>query len=144
MERPANPPLRAELVESRRARPRAAGALVVAALPLLARLAVWWLSRPRAGSAPSSSYPAEVERTEMWMTKRPLGRWKLRVVRTRWSAPPPAPRGPRAAAPLWLRVLARSRGRPGRSPATEVLGLPAPGGGGERRDPGARRLGDGG
>ncbi|MHB1940030.1 MAG: hypothetical protein ACYCS9_04305 [Candidatus Dormibacteria bacterium] len=126
MEPSPPPPLRAELVESRRPRPRATGAVLVAALPLLARLAVWWLSRPRPGSGPAWAAPAsQVERTEMWVTRRWPGRWKLRVVSTRWMVAPPAPRRGRAAPP-WLRLLARSGPRPTGGPPSDLLGLPAP------------------
>ena len=126
MEPTAQPPIRAELVESRRARPRAAGAVLVAALPLLARLAVWWLSRPRADTGPPRGAPAsQVERTEMWVTRRWPGRWKLRVVSTRWMAAPPTPQRGRTAPP-WLRLVARSGPRSAARPASDLLGLPAP------------------
>ncbi|MGC8472918.1 MAG: hypothetical protein ACP5PW_00720 [Candidatus Dormibacteria bacterium] len=99
--------------------------MLVAALPLLARLAVWWLSRPRNESGAAQAAPAsQVERTEMWVTRRWPGRWKLHVVSTRWMVASPAPRRG-GGAPTWIRLLARSRPEPEGGPAPELLRLPA-------------------
>jgi len=87
----SNPgPLVAELVEPAETAPapRRLWALLIAAAPLAARLAWWWWrqARPAEGRplAPSSG-AVLFERTEVRMTKRLLGRWKVRVTSTRWQ-----------------------------------------------------------
>ena len=94
-------PLIAELVEPADSAPstRRAWALLIAAAPLAARLGWWWWRQARAAEQTSHSAPlppAVFEHTEVRMTKRLLGRWKVRVTSTRWQpsvgADPVAPR----------------------------------------------------
>lgn len=87
----SNPgPLIAELVEPAQAAPvpRRLWALLIAAAPLAARFGWWWWRQARAaeGRPPAPSPRAVVfEHTEVRMTKRLLGRWKVRVTSTRWE-----------------------------------------------------------
>jgi hypothetical protein len=107
---------------------RRLAAVAVAITPLLVRVAWWWWNQSRAerGSVePIMVAPALVEHTELRLTKRLLGRWKVRVVRTRWQpgaiplgvAPPPPPRRPegwrRQITLLGLTGLERAVGRQG-------------------------------
>lgn len=95
MERPESVPIRAELVPAGRERPPALVPVILALAPLVARLAYWWLSRPRSPVATGRAWtgaPALWEHTEVRMTKRLLGRWRIRVTSTRWSGPAPAGR----------------------------------------------------
>ncbi len=87
----SNPgPLIAELVEpvENAPSPRRAWALLIAAAPLAARLGWWWWRQARQARSPAESPrlpPAIYEHTEVRMTKRLLGRWKVRVTSTRWQ-----------------------------------------------------------
>jgi hypothetical protein len=120
-------PLVAELVAPE-APARRLAAVAVAITPLLVRVAWWWWnqSRPERDSVePIRVAPALVEHTELRMTKRLLGRWKVRVVQTRWQpgalplavAPTPPPRRPegwrRQITLLGLAGLERAVGRQG-------------------------------
>ncbi|MGA7088732.1 MAG: hypothetical protein WA695_03440 [Candidatus Dormiibacterota bacterium] len=86
-------PLIAELVEpAPRPDPRTGlVTLLCAAAPLAARAAWWWWSHSRRRtltvSARPAPEPAAVERTEIEMVRKTLGRWRIRVVDTRWSVP---------------------------------------------------------
>ncbi|HUY24062.1 MAG TPA: hypothetical protein VMV09_02005 [Candidatus Saccharimonadales bacterium] len=94
MKSPPSTPLIAELVEpAPRPDPRAGLVTVLlAAAPLAARAAWWWWSHSRRRtltvSARPAPEPAAVERTEIEMVRKTLGRWRIRVVDTRWSVPP--------------------------------------------------------
>ncbi len=109
-------------------------ALMVAALPLLARLAYWWISRPRperAGAGAFTGSPAAWERTEVRMQKRLFGRWRIRVTSTRWAGPPPATGGRRGGgSPWWLRLALPlgGAGLPRPAPTLPRLSAPLPGG----------------
>lgn len=65
-------------------RARRLGALVLAGLPLLMRLAWWWWGRSRVVTPETREPNGLWEHTDLRLTKRPLGRWKVRVVTTRW------------------------------------------------------------
>jgi hypothetical protein len=123
-------PLIAELVapDATSVAARRLAAVVVAITPLLVRVAWWWWSQGRAerdSVEPIIVTPALVEHTELRMTKRLLGRWKVRVVSTRWQpgaiplavAPNPPPRRPdgwrRQITLLGLTGLERAVGRQG-------------------------------
>jgi len=93
-------PLIAELVPpaERTPAPRRGWALLIAAAPLAARLTWWWWRHRRVAGrlAPTAhSSPALFELTEVRMTKRLLGRWKVRVISTRYQ--PGAGPGPRSS-----------------------------------------------
>jgi len=68
--------------------------VLLATAPLAARLGWWWWSQGRhrtmTARAPSEPTPAAVEHTEVEMVKRSLGRWRVRVVTTRWVVQPAA------------------------------------------------------
>ncbi|MHB1526282.1 MAG: hypothetical protein ACYCZN_08395 [Candidatus Dormibacteria bacterium] len=88
-------PLIAELVEpaGHAPSPRQVVALLVAAAPLAARLGWWWWRQTRQTQSHAESArlpPAVFEHTEVRMTKRLLGRWKVRVTSTRWQPNPGA------------------------------------------------------
>jgi hypothetical protein len=136
-------PLIGELVESPpRPDPRAGfAAVLLAAAPLAARAAWWWWSHSRrrtlSASARPAPEPAAIERTEIEMVRKTLGRWRIRVVDTRWSVPsapvPPAainyaPRPPglvRAVVRLSALAL-QSSSQPALPHAREVPRLPGP------------------
>lgn len=135
----ADRPIVAELVEvSPRPLDRARVAtLLLASAPVAARLGWWWWSRSRRRSvpvyAPTDQAPAAVEHTEVEMVRRTMGRWRVRVVNTRWVLPvSPAvstfsTRPPRTS---WLGPVLRLTGaaleaHPRRSAPT-VPRLPAP------------------
>ncbi|MFZ0994560.1 MAG: hypothetical protein WAO09_01070 [Candidatus Dormiibacterota bacterium] len=143
MEKTPNSPLIGELVErSPRSDPRAGlVALLVAAAPLAARAAWWWWNHGRRRtltvSARQAAVPAAIERTEIEMVRKSLGRWRIRVVDTRWSVPsapvtpaatdysPPSPGLLRAA--LRLSALALQPGsQPRLSNRREVARLVGP------------------
>ncbi len=138
MDRPSHP-LTGEVVRPARGRDPSAelAPLVLALVPVLARLGWWWWTRRQSTPPPDPPAPAEVERTEVEMTRRPLGATHVRVVRIRWLAPqaPVARGGPVARTPLGLGLplrLAslllgvRRRRRPGLQTSGPGLALPAP------------------
>lgn len=65
---------------------RRLGALVLAGLPLLMRVAWWWWARRTVANPQTQEGGGLWEHTDLRLTKRPLGRWKVRVVTTRWTA----------------------------------------------------------
>ncbi|NNM97890.1 MAG: hypothetical protein HKL89_09850 [Candidatus Dormibacteraeota bacterium] len=128
----SNPgPLIAELVDPAETAvaPRRLWALLIAAAPLAARLGWWWWRQSRAteGRQATPGPRAVVfEHTEVRMTKRLLGRWKVRVTSTRWQ-----PGG--GPEPVAARLLVA---RPGQLARLLLLGLgrlpgPTPVGGGQ-------------
>lgn len=132
-------PLVAELVSpSHRPVTRARVATVLlAAAPVAARLGWWWWSQGRhrtvTAFTPSEPAPAAVEHTEVEMVKRTLGRWRVRVVSTRWVVPAAAtlsarPPGRRRAS--WLGPALRLTGAAleanSRKAPVELPRLPAP------------------
>jgi len=92
-------------------------AVLLTSAPLAARLAWWWWlrGRERRLGVLTTSRPLVVgmERTEVEMVRRSLGRWRLRVVSTRWLAPdasPGAPRGSTSRRSTWLAPAIRLSG----------------------------------
>jgi len=93
VEHPVRQPIRAELVPAgpKPVSGRQVTALLLAAAPLVIRAAWWWRSQPRRARPSGGGAAAEWgswEHTELRMTKRLLGRWKVRVVSTRWHPEP--------------------------------------------------------
>ncbi|MGC1183745.1 MAG: hypothetical protein WBA31_01155 [Candidatus Dormiibacterota bacterium] len=86
-------PLIAELVDPapRQLTGARVATLLLAAAPIAARLGWWWWNqarrRPLPTSSTASALPAAIERTEIEMVQRTLGRWRLRVTSTRWQVP---------------------------------------------------------
>jgi hypothetical protein len=102
-------------------------AVAMAVAPLLVRLAWWWWRQRRVEShaAEPMAAPAMVEHTELRMTKRLLGRWKVKMVSTRWqSAASPLAVAPNPPAQGWKGQLARL-GLTGLERALDRQGLPA-------------------
>ncbi len=112
-----------------------ATAVLVAIAPVAARLGWWWWTegRRRHGGRDQETGPAvaaTVERTEVEMVRHRLGRWRVRVVSTRWQPPtaagfasvaPAAPRAHRPG-PLWRLTTLALEG--GARPASEAPRLP--------------------
>ena len=96
MEKFDDGPIRGEIVEASPSPTRRVTAIAIALAPLLIRLALWWRERSRRLELPSRAGPRLIERTDLRLSKRPLGRWKLRVVTTRW-VPDEAPEQARRA-----------------------------------------------
>lgn len=111
-----NPPLAAELVdpEGESLANRRLLATLVALAPVALRVGWWyWRQTRRPGKTDTQAgAPTTVfERTEMKMTKHLLGRWKLKLVTTRWQ-PMAAPLADRRQGPDWyagLELLRRAR-----------------------------------
>jgi hypothetical protein len=125
VEDPKDGPIRGEIVESDPFPARRLGAMALALAPLLIRLWLW--RRGRQQGEPLAADPGRgvFEHTDLRLSKRPLGRWKLRVVTTRWTAEPIATAGSKGFAhadsspALRLLLLGLDRlSRGGRLPAT--------------------------
>lgn len=114
-------------------------AIVLGTAPIVARIGWWWWNqgRQRTLTALSPVVPvAAIERTEVEMVRRTLGRWRVRVVSTRWAIPPtpvlatsvvPSARGPRWLVPV-LRITALALEHNSRSAAAPLPRLPTPSG----------------
>ncbi|MHB1501545.1 MAG: hypothetical protein ACYCYK_10355 [Candidatus Dormibacteria bacterium] len=111
---------------------RRLSAALLAAAPVVIRIGLWWWGR---GQRPRLSPPPRtgvLEHTDMRLTKRPFGRWKVRVTTTRWTAdhlPELATTTTVAPAPAALRLLAVGLARASRvragSSAPSFRRLPA-------------------
>ncbi|MGH7608819.1 MAG: hypothetical protein ACREOD_02580 [Candidatus Dormibacteria bacterium] len=64
-------------------------ALLLASAPLALRLGFWWAQSRGRTTRRAAAYaaPVAVERTEVTMVKRTLGRWRVHAVSTRWLLP---------------------------------------------------------
>lgn len=135
---PSSRPLVAELVDpSPRQLTRAGVAtLLLAATPVAARLGWWWWSQSRQRNltvGPASDRPSfAVERLEIEMVRRTLGRSRLRVTSTRWQgeAAEPGPANTPSRRQAWLgptlRLARAALEVNSRKSATSVPRLPAP------------------
>lgn len=134
MENPKDGPILGEIVGRDPVPARRLGAMALALAPLVIRLWLWWRGRRRGQRPATDSVRGVFEHTDLRLSKRPLGRWKLRVVTTRWSADPIASAGPpvarRGDSPLAVRLvlLGLDRlARGGRLPANLVAPRLPPG-----------------
>lgn len=109
MENSQDGPIRGEIVGSGPIPRLRLGATALALAPLLVRLMLWWWGRERSHPVATPPGAGVVEHTDLRLSKRPLGRWKLRVVTTRWIAGPveamSGPESSRAGSPVAIRLL---------------------------------------
>lgn len=120
---------------------RGLAAALLLAMPLAARLGWWWWRQGRrpvpAPASIANRTPATVERTEVELVRRWLGRWRVQVVSTSWQFPADAVAsagsGPSLGRRGWVASLLRlaelaveSSGHRKVPPGQELPRLPAP------------------